>query len=122
MFDLFRLATTGADVPLPDPSSILPYLGLFTLAILDPDNVYGCHISTQHVPPLSILRNKHFEDAPEGTSPVDDNVARIFDVLAFVAPAPPCRMVLSRYLPATIYSSKSVTEGCQSVSKAFLLH
>lgn len=76
-------------MPLPDPSSILPYLGLFTLAILDPDNVYGCHISTQHVPPLSILRNKHFEDAPEGTSPVDDNVARIFDVLAFVAPGPP---------------------------------
>lgn len=86
---MLRLAMAGHDVALPDPRSIFPYLGLFTIVILRPEAVVGYHLSTPHFPTLSILQNNHFESAPNGTSPVDQDVARIFDVLAIVANSPP---------------------------------
>src|ERR1700728_1398282 len=80
---------TGAHVDLPDTSSIMPYLGLFTIVILKPSDVAGCLIQTSHLPALSILRNNHFELAPTGTSPADPDTARIFDSLAMAGTTPP---------------------------------
>jgi hypothetical protein len=75
----------GHNVALPDPRSIFPYLGLFTIVILRPEDVVRHHLLTPHYPTLSILQYNHFESASNGTSPVDQNVARIFDVLAIAA-------------------------------------
>jgi hypothetical protein len=89
VFNLLRLAMTGANVELPDPTSIFPYLGLFTIVILSPDDVVGCCISTQHLPTLSILQNSHFIPAPSTVSPADQDMARIFDVVAVSSTDPP---------------------------------
>ncbi|KAF9519335.1 hypothetical protein BS47DRAFT_1337094 [Hydnum rufescens UP504] len=89
VFDLLSQAMEGADVALPDLDSVKPYLGLFTLVILRPSDVFGRCISTQHLPELSILQGDQFEIAPTGTSPVGENVARIFDVQAIAADPPP---------------------------------
>jgi hypothetical protein len=78
----------GDTVTLPDLMSILPYLGLVAVVILRPDDTVGCAISTQHLPPLSILQNNHFVPAPEGASPAAQNVARIFDVIAVATALP----------------------------------
>ena len=72
---------SGEDVALPDPTTILPFLGLFTLVVLKPGPLVGCDICTKHLPVLSILQDNKFVRAPDGTSPADENVARIFDVL-----------------------------------------
>ena len=74
----------GHAVTLPDPTSILPFLGLFTIVILKPEGLLGCRIPTLHLPPLSILQDNHFAFAPAGTLPGDENVARIFDVLGMI--------------------------------------
>jgi len=74
----------GRAVSLPDPTSILPFLGLFTLVTLKPGGLVGCRIPTQHLPALSILQDNHFALAPDGTLPGDENVAPIFDVLGMV--------------------------------------
>src|SRR5262245_11046753 len=79
---------TGNNVDLPNPTSILPYLGLFTIVILKPSQVAGCVINTSHLPTLSILRNDRFEPAPIGTSPTDPKAARIFDSLALAGTTP----------------------------------
>lgn len=81
---------TGNPVALPNLRiTLLPYLGLFPLVILRPDDLLGLRISTQHLPELSILHNHQFEAAPNETSPVGGNVAWIFDVLAVSANSPP---------------------------------
>ncbi|KIL66585.1 hypothetical protein M378DRAFT_160578 [Amanita muscaria Koide BX008] len=89
VFDLLRLAMTGDEVALPDPTPILPYLGLFTIVTLRPYDVLGCTILTNHLPELSHLQENCFSPAPHGTSPADQNVAQIFDVLAIAAGNPP---------------------------------
>jgi hypothetical protein len=78
-----------ANVNLPDPTAILPYLGLFTLVVLDPEELEGQVIGTTHLPDLSILQNRHFIPAPTNTSPTVPNAARIFDALAVVSANPP---------------------------------
>ena len=60
---------------------ILPYLGLYTLVPLKPDELVGLIITTPLLPNLSILRQGQFVPAPAHTSPTAPNVARIFDVL-----------------------------------------
>jgi hypothetical protein len=80
---------TGAEVALPDSRSILPYLGLFTIVTLGPNDLVGCSITTQHQPGLSQLQDNRFSPAPHGTTPAAQNVARIFDVLAIAADDPP---------------------------------
>jgi hypothetical protein len=80
---------TGNDVDLPNPTSILPYLGLFTIVLLKPSEVVGCVINTSHLPTLSVIRNNRFERAPIGTSPADPKAARIFDSLALAGTTPP---------------------------------
>lgn len=84
MFELLRHAKLGEGVELPDPTTILPFLGLFTIVILKPEQLVGCFICTQHLPALSILQDNNFVLAPNGTSPADENAARIFDVLEIV--------------------------------------
>lgn len=74
----------GHAVPLPDPTSIMPFLGLFILVISKPRDLVGCHIPTLHLPALSIFQDNRFALAPDGTLPGDENVARIFDVLELV--------------------------------------
>ncbi|KAM6501410.1 hypothetical protein JOM56_004424 [Amanita muscaria] len=89
VFDLLRLAMAGDEVALPDPTPILPYLGLFTIVSLRPDDLLGCTITTTHLPELSHLQDNRFSPAPHGTSPADQNVAQIFDVLDIAAGSPP---------------------------------
>jgi hypothetical protein len=84
VFALFQLAMAGYAVTLPDPTSILPFLGLFTIVILKPGDLLGCCIPTLHLPALSILQDNHFALAPAGTLPGGENVARIFDVLGMI--------------------------------------
>ena len=71
----------GAQVDLPDPAAIIPYLGLFTLVTLDPNTAAEDLISTPHLPGLSIILNNEFQEAPANTSATAENVARIFDSL-----------------------------------------
>jgi hypothetical protein len=71
----------GEEVALPDPTTILPFLGLFSIVVLKPKQLVRCDICTKHLPVLSILQDNKFVRAPDGTSPADENVARIFDVL-----------------------------------------
>jgi hypothetical protein len=80
VFHLLLDARGGCSVDLPDPTTVLPYLGLFTLVILTLENVKGHEIATTHLPNLSILFNGNFIDA----SPTTPNVACIFDVLAII--------------------------------------
>jgi hypothetical protein len=56
-----------------------PFLGLFALVVLKPGPLVGCDICIKHLPVLSILQDNKFIRAPDGTSPADENVARIFD-------------------------------------------
>jgi len=67
---------------LPDPKSILPFLGLNTLVVLLPDELQGAQLITHHLPGLSILDKNQFIPAPADTLPDTPGVARIFDVLA----------------------------------------
>ncbi|KAM6502735.1 hypothetical protein JOM56_002712 [Amanita muscaria] len=90
VFDLLRRAAEGHVVNLPiDPTAILPYVPLFVIVILKPEQLGGRCISTLHLPPLSILEGNRFVLAPNGTLPTDQNVARIFDVLGIAAAKPP---------------------------------
>jgi hypothetical protein len=88
VFDLLLDARGGCSVDLPDPTAVLPYLGLFTLVILTPEKVKGHEIATTHLPNLSILSNGNFIAVPDA-SPTAPNVARIFDVLATIRANPP---------------------------------
>ena len=81
-------ASGGCSVDLPDPTAVLPYLGLFTLVILTPEKVKGHEIATTHLPNLSILSNGNFIPAPDA-SPTAPNVAHIFDVFATIHDNPP---------------------------------
>lgn len=68
-------------IDLPDPTPILPYLGLYTLVILKPDELRRLQLITPHLPGLSILQGANFVSAPPDTSPDAPNTARIFDVV-----------------------------------------
>jgi hypothetical protein len=76
---------------------IIPYLGLYTLVPLDPENLTGLKIPTDDMPNLSILHNRRFIPAPPNTPPDSPNAARIFDVMQFSAVYPnPSGQVRSR--------------------------
>lgn len=82
VFRLFDDAVQGIDVDLPDIQSILPFLGLFTLVTLSPDELNGSEIPVHHQPDLSMLDGSRFISAPADTLPDAPGAARIFDVLA----------------------------------------
>jgi hypothetical protein len=79
---LLREADQDNDVNLPKFNSILPFLGLFTLVILAPNQLNGVKIAAHHLPDLSMLHGDQFMPAPADTLPDAPDVARIFDVLA----------------------------------------
>jgi hypothetical protein len=79
---LLREADQDNNVNLPKFNSILPFLGLFTLVILAPNQLNGVKIAAHHLPDLSILHGDQFVPAPADTLPDAPDVARIFDVLA----------------------------------------
>jgi hypothetical protein len=81
VFDLLVDALGGESVALPNPAAIIPYIGLFTLVTLNPTAAATSEMPTAHLPGLSIIRNKKFEEAPANTSATAKNVARIFDPL-----------------------------------------
>jgi len=85
VFTLLQLAKAGHTTPLPDPTSILPYLNLFTIVVLRPESLVGCRISTLHLPAISTLVNNQFLPAPDGTSADDENAVRIYDFLELVS-------------------------------------
>ena len=74
-------ALDGTSVGLPNPATIIPYIGLFTLVTLDPTTATGYIMVTPYLPGLSIIRNNKFKEAPANTSATAKNVARIFDSL-----------------------------------------
>jgi hypothetical protein len=82
VFRLLREADQSDDTNLPNFNSILPFLGLFTLVILAPNQLNGVKIAAHHLPDLSILQGDQFIPAPADMSPDAPDVARIFDVLA----------------------------------------
>lgn len=92
-------AVEGLDVDLPDLESVLPFLGLFTLVILLPEELDRLQLVTHHLPNLSILDGSQFISAPTDTLPDAPGVARIFDVLAITDTLPEkyCRIPLSPY-------------------------
>ena len=81
-------ASRGTSVDLPDPNAILPYLGLFSLVVLTPDDLKDHILLTPHLPDLSILQNNRFIAAPANMLPTAPNVARIFDVIAVIDAKP----------------------------------
>jgi len=85
------------DVDLPNPKSILPFLDLYTLVILLPDELERFQLVTRHLPELSVLDGNRFIPAPANTSPDGPGVARIFDVLAIddILPEKICGIPLS---------------------------
>jgi hypothetical protein len=89
VLQLLLLASRGLDVDLPDPRSILPYIGLFSVLVLKPKLVQGCVIRTLHQPPPSIISDNQFVPAPGNTPFNSRNIARIFDVQALEVTDPP---------------------------------
>jgi hypothetical protein len=69
-------------VPLPDPASVLPYLGLYTIVTLRTDAASETRIATTHFPRLSVLRGSTFIKAPARTLATSEKAARIFDASA----------------------------------------
>src|ERR1700722_2199029 len=98
-----RLAMTGTAIALPNLTSILPFLGLFSIVTLKPVEVMRCCISTQHLPTLSILQYNRFRPAPSGKLPDDRNVARVFDSSAIACTAPEISM---GYIPLSSEPAK----------------
>ena len=81
-------ASRRTSVDLPDPNTILPYLGLFSLVVLTPDDLKDHILLTSHLPDLSILQNNRFIAAPANILPTAPNVAQIFDVIAVIDTKP----------------------------------
>jgi len=81
---LHQLSTTNPQ-GLPDLSAILPYIGLYTIVHLKSTELRDVTYCTPFSPPLSILRNGQWENAPTRTASTAPNVAYIFDPLAVYA-------------------------------------
>lgn len=75
---------------LPDTKPIEPYLGLFSLVILNPSRLVGMTLYTRHRPPVSVLRGGRFTRAGKSVakSAAAGNLACIFDSLALADNAP----------------------------------
>jgi len=82
VFRLLNKAAQGNKINLPKLDSIRPFLDLFTLVILSPEELSGHDIAAHHMPELSIVEGDKFVPAPTDTLPDAPGVARIFDVLA----------------------------------------
>jgi hypothetical protein len=63
-------------------SGILPYAGLYSVALLNPSKLKNVPVLTPYSPPLSIIHNGKWKLAPDQNASNDQNVARIYDPLA----------------------------------------
>jgi len=87
--EISRMLSDGEFGGLPDTKSIIPFLGLYSIIVFNPNQEDRYRILTGSLPRLSVLRADGFEFAPDGTSAGDPNVVRIFDVLALpISPIP----------------------------------
>ena len=68
VFNLLLAAQGRTKVKLPDPTAILPYLGLFSLVVLNPNDLTDYELLTTHLLGLSILHNGHFTPTPNEMS------------------------------------------------------
>jgi len=82
---LLSNAAHGCHVDLPDPTSVLPFIGLYTVVPLKPKELYGLQCLTPLLPGLSIVSGRYFVPASPGTQPNAPNVARIFDIMSLTA-------------------------------------
>jgi hypothetical protein len=78
---VFRELATHNLQGLPDPSAILPYIGLYTIVYLKPEELRDVTISTSFFPPVYILSNGLWQMAPNQTVLTGPTVAHIFDPL-----------------------------------------
>ena len=78
----------GTPVRIPNPTAIIPYIGLFTLVTLDPTTTVRNVMTTPYLPNLSINYNGTFVVAPPNTSATAGNVARIFEPLGIDGDTP----------------------------------
>ena len=97
---------------LPNPATIIPYIGLFTLVTLDPTTAARHIMITPYLPGLSIIHNNKFEEAPANTSATAKNVARIFDSLDIEGDTPSI-LAEYRFHLALQHSRRNVTGGFQ---------
>jgi len=84
VFRLLDDARQGREVDLPNVQSILPFLGLYSLVILQPTELDGLRLLSHHLPALSVLQDDQFVLAPPDTEPDVPGTARIFDALAMI--------------------------------------
>jgi hypothetical protein len=91
VLDMLISASQGTPQEISDPSPILPYIGLYTMVHLKPDELVGLDLLTARLPELSILSNHQWIPAPAHTSPSAPNTARIFDARALATTPGPRR-------------------------------
>lgn len=95
-------ARQGTPQEIPDPSSVLPYIGLYTMVHLKPDELVDVEMPTVRFPNLSILSNGQWIPASANTSPSAPNAALIFDATAVATtpgPGRPANIPLSANQP-----------------------
>lgn len=93
VFRLLNDAVQGVKVDLPNAESILPFLGLYTLVTLLPEEPGGSSIAAHYTPDLFALDGSRFISVSAAILASAPSVARIFDV-----------SVISDELPQTLYS------------------
>ena len=74
-------ALHGIDVDLPNTKSIIPFLDLYTLVILSPNDLKGFSLRTHHPPDSFLLDDGRFVSVPANTVPDTMVVVHIFDVM-----------------------------------------
>jgi hypothetical protein len=79
VFRLLKDAAQGITVELPNTASVLPFLNLYTLVALSPEQLGGHVINTPYAPDLWVLKDgwSHAQKPPGAKG-----VARIYDVSA----------------------------------------
>lgn len=82
LYQVLYELTTSNPQGLPDPSAILPYIGLYTIVHLKATELQDFTHCTPFFPPLSILHNGQWGNESTRTPSIAPNVARIFDSLA----------------------------------------
>ncbi|KAF8220386.1 hypothetical protein L208DRAFT_1125369, partial [Tricholoma matsutake] len=101
VFRLLKVAARGKAVDLPNTASVRPFLNLYTLVVLLPEQLIGEEIGTAHTPDLRVFERDRFYLAPAWTPPGSTCVSRIYDVFANPnkRPGSPNRIPLSQTHP-----------------------
>jgi hypothetical protein len=75
----------GTTDSIPDPSLVLPYIGLYSMVHLKPDELEELILVIPVFPHLSILRDNQWVPPPSEATPATQHVARIFDARSLPA-------------------------------------